>query len=67
MAFDQLMTDIQMLLAETESQPRDKWQLHETIREKLQELRSFGLPLPQDLVELEARLDQELADANSDK
>jgi hypothetical protein len=67
MAFDQLMTDIQMLLAETESQPRDKWQLHETIREKLQELRSFGLPLPQDLVELEVRLDQELADANPDK
>jgi hypothetical protein len=65
MAFDQLITDIQMLLAETEDQPMDKWQVHEKIREKLQELRSFGMPLPQDLVDLEAQLDQELAAANS--
>ena len=66
MAFDQLITDIQILLAEMEDQPRDKWQVHENIRKKLQELRSFGMPLPQDLVDLEAQLDQELAETQSE-
>lgn len=61
MAFDQLKTEIMMLFTEMENQPEDKWELHEAIREKLNELRSFGMPLPEDLVDLERKLDRELA------
>ena len=49
-----------MLMAEMENQPQDKWELHETVLEKLNELRAFGMPLPQDLQELEERLTREL-------
>ena len=61
MAFDQLKTEIMMLFTEMENQPEDKWELHEAIREKLNELKSFGMPLPEDLVDLERKLDRELA------
>ena len=64
MAFDQLRAEIEMLFSEMENQPQDKWQLHENIREKLLQLKSFGLPLPQDLIDLEAQLDRELAVEN---
>lgn len=65
MAFEQLKTEIAMLFAEMENQPENKWELHETLREKLEELRSFGMPLPQDLVDLEKMLDEELANQNN--
>jgi len=61
MVFEQLKLEIAMLFSEMENQPEDKWELHEALREKLDELRSFGMPLPQDLVDLEKKLDQELA------
>ncbi len=60
MAFDQLISEINMLLSEMETQPQDQWELHEVILEKLNELRALGLPVPQDLVQLEARLSREL-------
>ena len=61
MAFERLISEIEMLLTEIETQPQDKWQLHEAIRERLQELKSFGMPLPADLIHLEAQLDKELS------
>ena len=64
MAFDQLRIEIAMLFEEMENQPEDKWELHETLRGKLDELKTFGMPLPQDLVDLEKMLDEELASKN---
>lgn len=60
MAFDRLKSEILMLVTEMENQPQDKWELHEVILEKLNELRAFGMPLPQDLVQLEEKLTKEL-------
>lgn len=65
MAFDQLISEINMLLSEMESQPQDQWELHEVILEKLNELRALGLPVPQDLVQLEERLSRELKTAGA--
>ena len=64
MAFEQLKIEIAMLFEEMENQPEDKWELHETLRVKLDELKTFGMPLPQDLVDLEKMLDEELASKN---
>ena len=60
MAFDRLKSEISMLLTEMQNQPEDSWELHEMILEKLNELRALGLPVPEDLVELEQKLDAEL-------
>lgn len=62
MAFEQLKIEVAMLFEEMENQPENKWELQEAVREKLDELRAFGMPLPKDLVELEKTLDAELAD-----
>lgn len=64
MAFDRLISEISMLLSEMENQPHDQWELHEMVLEKLNELRALGLPLPQDLVELEKKLSAELEAAD---
>jgi len=60
MAFERLKSEISMLLTEMQNQPEDSWELHELILEKLNELRGLGLPLPQDLVELEEKLARDL-------
>ena len=50
MPFDQLKAEISMLMSEKENVPHDKWEMHEMVLGKLNELRAFGLPLPQDLL-----------------
>ena len=65
MAFEQLKIEIAMLFEEMENQPENKWELHERLREKLDELRSLGMPLPQDLVDLEKTLNEALADQSN--
>ena len=66
MAFEQLKIEIAMLFEEMENQPKNKWELQEAVREKLDELRAFGMPLPKDLVKLEKTLDAELANRRGD-
>ena len=63
MAFDRLKTEISMLLSEMKNQPQDQWEMHELVLEKLNELRAFGLPLPQDLLELEKKISSDLEEA----
>lgn len=60
MALESLKAQIGLLLEEMVNQPEDEHQIQEQLREKLRELRALGLPLPQDLVELEKRLDDDL-------
>ncbi|MBP7002873.1 hypothetical protein [Amaricoccus sp.] len=60
MAFEALKVQIARILDEIERQPEDPHALQESLREKLAEMRDLGLPLPQDLVELEAALEQGL-------
>ncbi len=60
MAFERIKSEIAMLLAEMENQPQNLWELHEMTREKLIELRALGLPVPQDMVDLEKKLNREL-------
>jgi len=59
MAFEDIKAEIAILLGEMVNQPEDNSELQEQVRAKLIELRSQGLPLPADLVELERKLDAE--------
>lgn len=60
MALEELKAQISLLLEEMVNQPEDISEVQEQLREKLREMRAMGLPLPADLVELEARLDSDL-------
>ena len=56
MSFEKLKLEIGMLLTEMENQPQDVHELHELIREKVNEMRAYGMPIPQDFLELEEKL-----------
>ncbi|ESX03240.1 hypothetical protein X769_17590 [Mesorhizobium sp. LSJC268A00] len=60
MALESFKAQISMLLEEMVNQPEDEHEIQEQLREKLREMRAMGLPLPEDLVELEKRLDDDL-------
>jgi len=60
MPFENLKAGIALLVQQMVEKPEDAHEIQETLREKLSELRALGLPLPDDLVVLEARLDAEL-------
>lgn len=60
MAFEDFRVRIAMLLDEIAKNPDDSHQLQESLREKLMEMRALGLPLPEDLVDLEQYLEDDL-------
>ena len=59
MAFEGLKAELALLINQMENQPEDRHELYLQVREKLNEMRAFGLPLPDDLVRLEKELEAE--------
>ncbi|MBB5700293.1 putative nucleic acid-binding Zn-ribbon protein [Ochrobactrum daejeonense] len=59
MAFEDIKAEIALLFQQMVNQPQDAHEIRETIREKLNALRASGLPVPEDLVELEKRIEQD--------
>ena len=60
MAFEEFRAQIAMLMDEISGNPHDAHELQESLREKLAEMQALGLPLPEDLVGLEAYLEEDL-------
>ncbi len=60
MALEQFRVQIAMLMDEIAQAPEDAHALQEQIREKLAEMKALGLPLPEDLVDLEEYLEDDL-------
>jgi hypothetical protein len=63
MAFEKTRAEIDILLQQLVEPPEDAREIEQRLREKLNELRAFGMPLPSDLVDLEQTLDQQLTAA----
>jgi hypothetical protein len=61
MAFEKLMAEVSLLVTQMENQPTDKHELYLQLRERLNEIRSTGMPLPEDLIRLEEELEAEFA------
>lgn len=59
MAFDDLVLSINLLVSEMENEPEDAHEILERLHLQLNQLRATGLPLPEDLVELEKRLERD--------
>ena len=56
MAFEDIQAEIGLLLTRMQNEPADRHELCLMVRQKVSELRAFGMPLPADLVQLEQRL-----------
>ncbi|MGA9442014.1 MAG: hypothetical protein WBV18_01095 [Methyloceanibacter sp.] len=61
MAFEDLKAELALLINQMENQPEDSHELYMQVREKLNEMRAFGMPLPEDLVRLEEELEASFA------
>ncbi|QHQ34229.1 hypothetical protein [Algicella marina] len=61
MSFETLKASISLLLDQMVNQPEDAHQIEESIREKIAEFRSLGLPVPEDFKSFEASLSRDLA------
>jgi hypothetical protein len=59
MAFDDVKAELGILLTQMQNEPEDRHELYLQLMEKLNELKAFGMPLPQDLVEMEKALEAE--------
>jgi len=61
MAFENAKAEIALLLAQMQDAPHDRHELYLKIMRELNGLKAYGMPLPDDLVELEQRLEREFA------
>ncbi len=61
MAFENTRAEIALLLAQVQDAPEDQHELYLRIMQKLNELKAYGMPLPEDLVALERHLEREFA------
>lgn len=66
MSFENLKAGIALLMEQASETPGDAHVIYEEVREKLAELKGFGLPLPQDLVALEQQLRADLEAGSAD-
>lgn len=61
MAFDDVQAELGILMTRMQNEPEDRHELYLQLMEKLNEIKAFGMPLPQDLVDLEKALEAEFA------
>mgnify|MGYP001450286419 CR=1 FL=1 len=61
MAFEDVQAELGLLLTqmENERRPEDRHEIYLVVMRKLNELKAYGMPLPQDLVDLERSLEEE--------
>lgn len=57
MAFEDVQAEIGVLLSRMQNEPEDRHELYLQLQERLNELKAFGLPIPDDLRDLEAALE----------
>ena len=59
MAFEDLQSELGLLMTRMQNEPHDRHELYLLIRQKLNEIKAYGMPLPEDLVLFEKRLEAE--------
>ena len=61
MVLESLKAEIALILEMFSNPPHDRYELYIQLKEKLNEMRVFGMPPPADLAKLEEALDKEFA------
>jgi hypothetical protein len=59
MPFEDKEAELGLLLSRMQNQPQDAHELYELVRQKLNEMKAYGMPLPEDLVQFERDLETE--------
>ena len=59
MAFEHLQSELGLLITRMQNEPHDRHELYLVVRQKLNEIKAYGMPLPDDLVQFERRLETE--------
>lgn len=59
MSFEDKEAELGLLLTRMQNEPEDRHELYLQIRQKLNELKAYGMPLPDTLVNLERQLEAE--------
>ena len=65
MAFEALQSELGLLITRMQNEPEDRHELYLVIRQKLNEMKAYGMPLPDDLVRFERQLEAEFAQDKS--
>jgi hypothetical protein len=60
-AFEDKEAEFGLLLTRMQEEPEDRQELYQQLRFRLNELKAYGMPLPDDLVQFEQDLEAELA------
>jgi hypothetical protein len=66
MSFEDKEAELGLLLTRMQNKPDDLHEIYEQIRLKLNELKAFGMPLPEDLVRFAHDLEAEFAAEKED-
>ena len=61
MAFENLRAQIDMLLEDAQDRPDSLYAIYQKVMQEINELRALGMPLPEDLVDLENALEEKFA------
>ncbi|MEO1314584.1 MAG: hypothetical protein AAFV27_12015 [Pseudomonadota bacterium] len=56
MSFENIKASVALLLEQMTHQPEDLHELQESLREKIEEQRAMGQPVPEDVLALEQKL-----------
>ena len=67
MAFEDKEAELGLLLTRMQNQPQDAHELYELVRQKLNEMKAYGMPLPEDLVQFERDLEAEFLAESEDR
>lgn len=62
MAFEALQSELGLLMRRMQNEPEDRHELYLVIRQKLNEMKAYGMPLPDDLVRFEQQLEAKFAE-----
>jgi len=66
MTFDDIEAELGLLLTRMMNEPQDRHELYFQIRQRLSEMKAYGVSLPEDLVQFEQDLEAEFAAENED-
>lgn len=66
MAFEDVKAEIGLLLTKMQNEPEDRHELYLQLMERLNELKAYGMPIPQDLQDLETALAAEFIEEAGD-